>query len=123
MRVSAGDNHFGVRAISGTHVVLMALNMDAETRKGLRGFAIKRGESGQPQQWLQGVKFFKDLVAAPDPNKKYSSRDQPFQSFLWSDYEASPGKHYDFTIVALYGDIHAMEERHTLTYSVQTEPE
>jgi phosphatidylserine/phosphatidylglycerophosphate/cardiolipin synthase-like enzyme len=123
MRVSKSDDHLRVKAIAGTHVVLMALDIDEEARAGLHGFAIKRGQSGQPQTWLRGIKFFKDLVPAPDPEADYSSRDQPFQTFLWSDYRASPGTAYDFTIVALYGDLHAMEERHTLTFSIKTEPE
>jgi phosphatidylserine/phosphatidylglycerophosphate/cardiolipin synthase-like enzyme len=126
MRAFAGDDHFRVKAIAGTHVVLMALDMDAATRAGLRGFAIKRGqggEGGQPPIWLRGIKYFKDLIAQPNPEDDYSSREQPFQSFLWSDYRASPGTEYDFTIVALYGDIHALEERHTLTFKIRTEPE
>ncbi|MEA2899437.1 MAG: hypothetical protein QOJ84_5052 [Bradyrhizobium sp.] len=123
MRVSESNDHLRVKAIAGTHVVLMALDMDEETRAGLRGFAIKRGVKGQPQTWLKGIKYFKDLVANPEPKNDYSSRDQPFQSFLWSDYRASPGTEYDFTIVPLYGDLHAFEERHTLTFSVKTEPE
>jgi phosphatidylserine/phosphatidylglycerophosphate/cardiolipin synthase-like enzyme len=123
MRVSKGNDHLRVKAIAGTHVVLMALDMDEETRAGLRGFAIKRGQSGQPQSWLRGIKYFKDLVTAPNPQDDYSSRDQPFQTFLWSDYRASPGTDYDFTIVALYGDLHAMEERHALTFSIKTEQE
>jgi hypothetical protein len=31
----------------------------------LRGFAIKRGVSGQPQTFLRGIKFFEELVPAP----------------------------------------------------------
>jgi hypothetical protein len=123
LRVSQGDTQFRVRAIAGTHVVLMAMDMDADTRQGLRGFAIKRGVSGQPQTFLRGIKFFEDLVPDHDPKQDFSSRDQPFQTFLWSDYHASPGTSYDFTIIALYGDIHAFEERHTLTFSIKTEPE
>jgi phosphatidylserine/phosphatidylglycerophosphate/cardiolipin synthase-like enzyme len=123
MRVSQSIDHLRVKAIAGTHVVLMALDMDPAARPGLRGFAIKRGQSGQPQTWLRGIKYFKDLVAAPNPKDDYSSREQPFQTFLWSDYAASPGTDYDFTIVALYGDLHAMEERYTLTFSLKTEPE
>src|SRR5262249_29305598 len=45
------------------------------------------------------------------------------QTFLWSDYHASPDTSYDFTIIALYGDIHAFEERHTLAFSIKTEPD
>lgn len=121
MRVSKGDNHFRVRAIAGTHVVLMALDMDETTRQGLRGFAIKRGLGGQPQQWLRGIKYFAATVPHPDPKADYSSREQPFQTFLWSDYRADPGKTYDFTIIALYGDPGAFEERHTLEFSITTE--
>jgi hypothetical protein len=33
-------------------------------------------------------------------SQDFSSRDQPFQTFLWSDYHASPGTSYDFTIIA-----------------------
>ncbi len=123
MRVSQSTDHLRVKAIAGTHVVLMALDMDEAARPGLHGFAIKRGPSGQPQTWLRGIKYFKELVAAPKPQDDYSSRDQPFQTFLWSDYAASPGTNYDFTIVALYGDLRAMEERYTLTFSIKTEDE
>ena len=83
MRVSESNDHLRVKAIAGTHVVLMALDIDEAARAGLHGFAIKRGESGQPQTWLRGIKFFKDLVPTPDPEADYSSRDQPFQTFLF----------------------------------------
>src|SRR5215471_10410368 len=86
LRVSQGDTRFRVKAIAGTHVVLMAMDMDADTRKGLRGFAVKRGMSGQPQTFLRGIKFFEELVPHHDPKQDFSSRDQPFQTFLWSDY-------------------------------------
>ena len=123
MRVSKANGHLRVKAIAGTHVVLMALDMDKEARPGLRGFAIKRGTKGSDPTWLRGIKYFKELVPHPDPEADYSSRDQPFQSFLWSDYRAWPGTEYEFTIAALYGDVHAMEERDTVEFSITTEPE
>ena len=124
MRVSQSTDHLRVKAIAGTHVVLMALDMDEEARKGLRGFAIKRGLKGQQQEWLRGIKYFEALVPNHKPEDDFPSREQPFQSFLWSDYRASPGTAYDFTIVALYGDLTApFEERHTLEFSIATEPE
>jgi hypothetical protein len=104
MRVSEASGPLRVKAIAGTHVVLMALDMDEAARAGLRGFAIKRGQDGQPQDWLRGIKYFKDLVPDPQPKDDYPSREQPFQTFLWSDYGASPGTKYAFTITALYGD-------------------
>ena len=121
MRVAEGNDHLRVKVIAGTHVVLMALDMDEETRKGLRGFAVKRGVKGGPQEWLRGTKYFEELVPKPDPHDDYASRDQPFQTFLWSDYRAEPDTAYDFTIVPLYGDVHNFEERHALSFSVRTE--
>jgi phosphatidylserine/phosphatidylglycerophosphate/cardiolipin synthase-like enzyme len=123
MRSFKKNDHLSVRVIAGTHVILMALDMPEGSRAGLRGFAIKRGDKGKPQEWLRGTKYFEALVPNPLPKSDYSSRDQPFQSFLWSDYRAEPGAKYDFTIVALYGDLGAFEERHTLEFSVETEPE
>jgi phosphatidylserine/phosphatidylglycerophosphate/cardiolipin synthase-like enzyme len=123
MRVAKANDHLRVKAIAGTHVVLMALDMDEDARTGLRGFAIKRGRKGQPQEWLKGIKYFEALVPSHKKGDDFPSRDQPFQTFLWSDYRASPATQYDFTIVALYGDLHAFEERHTLEFSITTEPE
>jgi hypothetical protein len=97
MRVSQSNEHVRVRVIGGTHVVLIALDMDENERKDLRGFAIKRGLKGQPQEWLKGIKYFKDLVQSHEQGDEYSSRKHPFQSFLWSDYQASPDTEYDFT--------------------------
>jgi hypothetical protein len=123
MRIAKANDHLRVKAIAGTHVVLMALDMDEDARTGLRGFAIKRGRKGQPQEWLKGIKYFEALVPNHKKGDDFPSRDQPFQTFLWSDYRASPATQYDFTIVALYGDLHAFEERHTLEFSITTEPE
>ncbi len=52
-----------VRAIAGTRVVLMAMDMAEEGREGLRG-AVQRKRKGstQPAKWLTGTKYFKDLV-------------------------------------------------------------
>jgi phosphatidylserine/phosphatidylglycerophosphate/cardiolipin synthase-like enzyme len=121
MRVSKGDTSFGVKAISGTHVVLMAMNMDEPTRAGLRGFAIKRGVAGGNQTWLTGIKYFKKVVPNPVNGATYSSQEQPFQTFLWSDYTANPATQYDFSIVALYGNPNNLEPRKTINFSITTE--
>lgn len=123
MRVTKGNDHLKVKAVAGTRVVLLAFDMDEGSREGLLGFAVKRGIKGHEQTWLRGTKYFRDLVPHPHPKDDYSSREQPFQTFLWSDYKAFADTDYDFTIVALYGDIHAFEERHTLEFSIRTEAE
>jgi phosphatidylserine/phosphatidylglycerophosphate/cardiolipin synthase-like enzyme len=123
MRVLQENKRVRVRAISGTRVVLMVWDVAESGRTGLRGFAVKRGIDGGPQTWLTGLKYFKDTVPNPKAGDEYSTRDQPLQSFLWSDYTAEPGKKYDFTIVPLYGDPRSMQERDAVSFSIQTEPE
>jgi phosphatidylserine/phosphatidylglycerophosphate/cardiolipin synthase-like enzyme len=121
-----GDFHNGplrAKVFAGTYVVLMAFDLEKDKQPGLRGFAIKCGKKGQPQKWLHGTKYFGALVPAPKPADDYSSRDQPFQTFLWSDYGADPATDYVYTIVALYGPPQAMVEKYTLTFDVTTEVE
>jgi len=74
----------------------------------LRGFAIKRGVTDS-RNLSARIKFFEELVPHHDPKQDFSSRDQPFQTFLWSTITRAPGTSYDFTIIALYGDIRAFE--------------
>jgi phosphatidylserine/phosphatidylglycerophosphate/cardiolipin synthase-like enzyme len=123
MRFAPQAGPLRAKVFAGTYVVLMALDLEQSVRSGLRGFAIKCGKNGQPQQWLRGIKYFDALVPQPAAGADYSSRDQPFQSFLWSDYGADPDTKYDFTVVALYGDLPAMQERYKLAFTVQTEKE
>ncbi len=123
MRVEKSSGKLRVKAVAGTHVILMALDLDEEARPGLRGFAIKRGLKGEAQHWLPGIKYFKELVPNPVRGQTFSSREQPLQSFLWSDYRALPATEYDFTIVALYGPLGHFEERYALSFSIKSEPE
>ena len=109
MRVTTTTGPLSVRVIAGTYVVLMAFDLDASARSGLRGFAIKRGVNGAAPEWLKGIKFFEALVQNFKTGDMFSSRKHPFQTFLWSDYTAHPATQYTFTVVALYGDIHALE--------------
>src|SRR5712692_9872712 len=115
MRESKSNGPLHVKVVAGTHVILMAFDLDENARAGLRGFAIKRGIVGSstPAAWLPGIKYFKDLVPNPKKGDEYSSRQHPIQSFLWSDYAAQSGTDYDVTVAALYGDIHALEEKYT----------
>src|SRR5438874_1579627 len=111
MRKKAENRRVRARAIAGTHVVLIALDVAESAREGLRGFAFKRGQGGGPQHPLQGLKYFDGTVANPRKGDEYSTREQPIQSFLWSDYAATPNTSYDFTVVPLYGTPGALEER------------
>jgi phosphatidylserine/phosphatidylglycerophosphate/cardiolipin synthase-like enzyme len=104
MRAKAAGGGFDVRAVSGTHVVLLAIDATQAARKGLLGFALKRTDSAENQSyWLSGLKVFREVVPQPLPGRKYSSLEHPIQSFLWGDYTAKPGHKYTFVLRPVYG--------------------
>lgn len=121
MRVTKQSGKFAVRAISGTRVVLMAWDIDDDALQGLQGFAIQHASDGKPGKWLPGIKYFTDLVPAPVAGATYSSREHPFQTFLWSDYTLEPGTTHQFTIAALYGTPGDLTERYTAKFEIKTE--
>jgi hypothetical protein len=62
MRFAPQTGPLRAKIFTGTYVVLMALDLEQSVRPGLRGFAIKCGKNGQPQQCLRGIKYFGDLI-------------------------------------------------------------
>src|SRR4029077_25158 len=92
-------------------------------RPGLRGFAIRRTDHTENESyWMSGTKVVRSVEPHPAPGLQYSSLKQPFQTFQWADYSAKPGYNYTYTIVAMYGDPGALEQRTSVDVSVTTEP-
>ncbi len=115
MHSKSGD--FQARAIAGTRAVILALDCSSARLKGFRGFSIWREKKGAPTsgRWLRSLKVFKSVVPDPLPANgqnapRYSTEDHPIQSFLWSDYTASPGTTYVFRIVPRYGTAGALRD-------------
>jgi len=91
-----------VRAIAGTRVILIALNCPQAQTKDLMGFALKRAavSGNATADWLKCIKVFKSILPHPQKGGQYSTYDNPIQSFLWSDYTASPNTEYEITVTA-----------------------
>src|SRR3954469_17726929 len=135
MRATIGAGDFRAKAISGTHVVLIALDCNHKAHAGLMGFAFKREVVGGPARetkWLNAQKVFKSIVPDPkaerdpaDPTqpRRYSTFEHPIQSFLWGDYTAEPDTTYKFTIVPMRGKPGALEEGTPIVLPIKTEKE
>jgi len=133
MRITKEQGDFKVKAIAGTHTILIAIDCVDERRKGLLGFAFKRGVVGSKNggpKFLRSQKVFKSVVPDPknakdpnDPTKpaRFSTEDHPVQSFLWGDYGAEPGKKYTFSIIPMYGKPGALEPAEPLEFEIRTE--
>jgi len=104
MRNAAQSGGLSVRAIAGTQVVILAMNMAQADCDGLLGFAIHRTDhADQEAYWLKGMRTFAETDPGVGEGWKVSSREHPFQDFTWSDYTAKEGRHYTYRVVALKG--------------------
>jgi len=122
MRVTKREGALSVRAIAGTHGVLIALDCAESKIAGLMGFALKRQIGDVPgQDWLKGLKVFKSLDPAPKRGAEYSTFENPIQTFLWSDYSAHPDTAYTYTVAAMYGRPGALTQGDSITFTVKTE--
>jgi phosphatidylserine/phosphatidylglycerophosphate/cardiolipin synthase-like enzyme len=123
MRTRVFGDGIRVRAIAGTHTVLLALDADRKSRKGLLGFAIHRRDPAENQAyWLKGLKVFRSVVPRPEPKERYTTLEHPIQSFLWGDYTAKPGRTYGYTIRPVYGSPKNLEYGGDIEFEVSTEP-
>jgi hypothetical protein len=100
-----------VRAISGTYVVFLAMDMEKQSAKGLLGFSIQRTDLTENETvWLRGNKTFARIRESTGVEDA-SSREHPFQAFQWADYTAKPGYRYRYRVTPLYGAPGALGSR------------
>jgi phosphatidylserine/phosphatidylglycerophosphate/cardiolipin synthase-like enzyme len=100
-RVTAGG--ISVHAIPGTRTVLLAMDADAQARRGLLGFSIGTRRRSGSIAWRRGFKFFEELVPSPQPGERRSLLDHPWQSFLWGDYSSPPGGKVTYVVRPMRG--------------------
>jgi phosphatidylserine/phosphatidylglycerophosphate/cardiolipin synthase-like enzyme len=121
-KVAVGD--LSVRAIAGTHVVLLGINLPGSKCPGLLGFAIRRTDCTEGESyWLSGYKTFKSVIPEPAKGVSYSTRQHPIQGFSWSDFSAKPNHLYIYEIVALRGTPALPQEAERVAIQISTESE
>src|SRR6266542_1358940 len=112
-----------VRAISGTHVVFLAMNLSDSARKGCLGFAIKRRDDTEDEEyWLQGLKTFASVDPSPGPGVPVSTRLHPLQGFQWADYTAKADHKYTYEVTPMYGTPAALDPGTAVSIDIRTEP-
>jgi len=130
MRNRQPGNNLSVRAISGSHVVVLAwdLKQDKFDTKDLLGFAIERtefqGNTVLERYFLRGIKRFEDKDKGLPPGTPVPTSEHPVQSFQWGDYTANPSRKYNYRIVPATGSPKALTLRDDLAVSadIETEP-
>lgn len=122
MRKSGKSQGLTVNAFAGTHVVTLGFDLDEDARKGCLGFAIQREDHTTDERvWLQGMKTFAETDPGLAPGGQVSSREHPFQTFQWADYEAQPERRYTYTVIALGGEPKELTVGPTVSVEITTE--
>ena len=102
MREMSVPGPITVRAVAGTYVVLLGMNVDPTQAAGLLGFGIERTDHTEGEQHvLSNALLFaaNDVGAKPD----FSSTANPIQEFVWGDYTAKPDHRYTYRVTAMHG--------------------
>jgi phosphatidylserine/phosphatidylglycerophosphate/cardiolipin synthase-like enzyme len=119
MRVDGQDGGLSARAIAGSHVVLLAMDMAQDEADGLLGFALHRADRGSADgEWLPN--FLRFEQNANDEGHTLSS-ENPIQAFVWGDYTVDPGSRLTYRVETRYGSPSQMEARHTVELEVDVE--
>ena len=124
MRVRNVENNVSVHAVAGTYVVLLGFNMEEADTKGLLGFAIRRHDPTEDEEyWLPGMRTFEASYPNPPDGALVSSYEHPVQDFMWSDFTAKPGRTYIYTVVPVFGKPKNLKRGDGVSVEVKTEAE
>ena len=132
MRITNSSSMLKAKAIAGTHVVVLAWDLQPGQKKklvDLLGFAIRRTEYDGNQKVesyvMRSIKRFRNKDKGLPPGTPVSTEDHPLQTFQWGDYTAKPGRKYEYQIVPMYGEPKQLVPNETAAVAilVHTEPE
>ncbi|MFZ5479037.1 MAG: phospholipase D-like domain-containing protein [Myxococcota bacterium] len=116
------DQRLRVRAVAGTHAILLGFDMDEADCVGLRGFALHRTDHAEDEAyWLEGMRTFEKTDPGLPPGTRHSTRKHPVQDFSWADYSAKAGRTYSYRVLALEGDPSNLTVRAEAKIDVRTE--
>jgi phosphatidylserine/phosphatidylglycerophosphate/cardiolipin synthase-like enzyme len=132
MRKRNPGSTLSLRAISGSHVVLLAwdLKQDSFDTKNLLGFAIERTEFESSERkkviehyYLRGIKRFQDKDEGLPGGTPVPTSEHPIQSFQWGDYTPKPERAYTYRLIPAMGTPKNLILRDDLAGSVDIETE
>ena len=124
MKVSKTSAGLTLRAIAGSHVVILAWSMDKTACENCLGFAIHRTDHTESEAyWMEGMKTFAETDPGFVPGSTYPTNKHPIQGFTWSDFSAKPGHKYTYKVQALTGLPKDLQSFKEVEVTVSTEAE
>lgn len=113
---------FQVFAVSGVNTVSFGIDATPEAKKGLLGFAVQRTGPDGTTKTISGFKVFRSVIPDPGPTTHVKTDQHPVQSFVWDDFTAQPGAHYDYRFIPMKGKPGALVKLKPVAIGVDTEP-
>jgi phosphatidylserine/phosphatidylglycerophosphate/cardiolipin synthase-like enzyme len=127
MRRKKASSGLELYAVSGTHTVVISIDLKKKPT-GLLGFAFERVETkSQKRIWLYGQKFFHSVIPIEKKDLKkikgqrYPTHLHPVQGLLWKDFTAVPGTEYTYLVTAYKGTPKNLQIFLTETITISTE--
>jgi phosphatidylserine/phosphatidylglycerophosphate/cardiolipin synthase-like enzyme len=109
-----------VRAISGTHAVLLGFDLAVAPAKDFLGFALERTDrTARQTQWLPNFLRFE---RNDRPGGPFGTDKNPVQAFQWGDYTVTPGQRLRYRVQSMYGKPDAPQARDEVSIEIDTEP-
>ncbi|MHA7628848.1 phospholipase D-like domain-containing protein [Corallococcus sp. M7] len=113
-----------ITAITGTHVVMLGIDLPPAKAKGLLGFAIRRVDPEENEDYyLQGMRTFEASYSNPPAGVLATTLEHPVQDFFWSDFSAKPGRSYTYEVMPVRGRPKNLRYDPGTRIEVMTEPE
>uniref|UniRef100_B0T9D1 Phospholipase D n=1 Tax=Caulobacter sp. (strain K31) TaxID=366602 RepID=B0T9D1_CAUSK len=122
MRVVKQSGGLKVRAVAGTYVVSLGIDLPQAECQGLLGFSIHRTDhTANEAAYLTGMKAFEETDPGFPAGAEYSTEQHPIQSFQWADYSAKPGHRYTYRVLARKGSPRALTTYAEVALPITTE--
>lgn len=122
MRGKDTQGKLRLQVVAGTYVVMLGFDMDEADCDGLLGFSVHRTSHDEDEAgYITGMKCFAATDPGFAPGARYSTDEQPVQSFQWADYSAKPGHRYTYRVTARKGSPAALTRFATASVTLTTE--
>ena len=124
MRSKRSNGKISLNVITGTHVVILGMDVKESELKDFLGFAIKRTDHTEDEiKWLKGFKTFKETEGQSAPCQEVDTIAHPIQAFYWGDYTAKPAHKYTYELVPVYGNPKNLRKGESVAVTISTENE
>jgi phosphatidylserine/phosphatidylglycerophosphate/cardiolipin synthase-like enzyme len=119
MRLRTTKDGMTLNVVAGTSAVLFSIDMDEASAKDLLGFYIRKNNRKTGTGYdVSSIRYFEETVPEPKPGARYSTKEHPWQSFLWEDFSVDKDAEYQYIFTAVHGKPSNLKYKTTITIDV-----